>query len=225
MEPSTPQRRSKRPDLSRDDRLRVQTLRSIGWTYEAIATELNYSQRQVQNACSSDHPTPVKRKGLNPVLSEAQIDELVEFVIHSRTKRLMSYIHLANGPFSHWEVGEYAIRSALRKRGFKRWVARAKPPLSDKSKADRLEWAQSHLFWTLDQWRQILWTDETWVTGGRHKRQWVTRRAGEELDPTCVLDKIRRRRGWMFWGCFNSFEKGPCLFWEKEWGTINQETY
>ena len=29
----------------------------------------------------------------------------------------------------------------------------------------------------------------------------------------------------MFWGCFNGLTKGPCLFWEKEWGTINQQTY
>jgi hypothetical protein len=27
----------------------------------------------------------------------------------------------------------------------------------------------------------------------------------------------------MFWGCFNGNIKGPCLFWEKEWGSINQE--
>jgi len=29
----------------------------------------------------------------------------------------------------------------------------------------------------------------------------------------------------MFWGCFAGNTKGPCLFWEKEWGTIGQETY
>jgi transposase len=29
----------------------------------------------------------------------------------------------------------------------------------------------------------------------------------------------------MFWGGFNGTTKGPCLFWEKEWGTINQESY
>ena len=29
----------------------------------------------------------------------------------------------------------------------------------------------------------------------------------------------------MFWGCFNGGVKGPCLFWEKDWGTINQQTY
>jgi transposase len=29
----------------------------------------------------------------------------------------------------------------------------------------------------------------------------------------------------MFWGCFAGSEKGPGIFWEKEWGTISSETY
>ena len=30
----------------------------------------------------------------------------------------------------------------------------------------------------------------------------------------------------MFWGCFSGgLGKGPSLFWEKEWGTINADTY
>ena len=29
----------------------------------------------------------------------------------------------------------------------------------------------------------------------------------------------------MFWACFSGSKKGPCLFWEKDWGTINKESY
>jgi nicotinamidase-related amidase len=29
----------------------------------------------------------------------------------------------------------------------------------------------------------------------------------------------------MFWGCFHSNIKGPSIFWEKDWGTINEESY
>jgi transposase len=29
----------------------------------------------------------------------------------------------------------------------------------------------------------------------------------------------------MFWGCFHGNTKGPGLFWEKDWGTIREETY
>ena len=29
----------------------------------------------------------------------------------------------------------------------------------------------------------------------------------------------------MFWGCFNGSQKGPSLFWEKAWGSINGARY
>ena len=29
----------------------------------------------------------------------------------------------------------------------------------------------------------------------------------------------------MFWGCFYGHTKGPGIFWEKDWGSINQESY
>jgi transposase len=29
----------------------------------------------------------------------------------------------------------------------------------------------------------------------------------------------------MFWGCFHGYTKGPSLFWEKDWGSIREETY
>jgi hypothetical protein len=72
----------------------------------------------------------------------------------------------------------------------------------------------------------ILWSDETWVTGGRHTRTWVTRRQGEELDPTCIVERIQRKGGWMFWGCFSRLAgKGPGIFWEKDWGSITADSY
>ena len=54
----------------------------------------------------------------------------------------------------------------------------------------------------------------------------VTRRQGEEEDPTCIVEKYRKKGGWMFWGCFSGVSgKGPGLFWEKNWGIINEATY
>ena len=53
----------------------------------------------------------------------------------------------------------------------------------------------------------------------------MTRKAGEELDPTCIVERIPKKKGWMFWGCFSGIEKGPSLFWEKEWGSISAESY
>ena len=136
----------------------------------------------------------------------------------------MSFQQLADGPFKHWSVGEKAIQGAFLRRGFRRYVALSKPPLSERNQARRLEWAQEHVNWTREQWNAILWTDETWVTG-YHRKHYVTRQIGEAYDQTCVNEKVRRPRGWMFWASFHDHIKGPCLFWEKSWGTINAASY
>ena len=55
-----------------------------------------------------------------------------------------------------------------------------KPPITERNRVVCLAWAHEHVNWTMEQWYEILWTDETWIIGGRHTRTWVTRRAGEE---------------------------------------------
>jgi DDE superfamily endonuclease len=50
----------------------------------------------------------------------------------------------------------------------------------------------------MEQWKRILWSDEIWVNGDRHTKTYVTRRAGEEWDPTYIVEKHQRRKGWMF---------------------------
>jgi hypothetical protein len=211
--------------LTRDQRLQVKTLRDAGFPLQDITRLLNVSFHQAQYVSRSEQPvTPRKRKGRPPCLTEEQVNELEVFICSSQTGRLMSYLQLSM-TFSHFGVSEYAIRRALQKRGFHRYVARQKPPLSETNKRKRLQWAQEHVNWTREQWSLILWSDESWITGGHHRKVYVTRRQGEELDPTCIIEKHRKRSGWMFWGCFHGETKGPGIFWEKEWGTIRTESY
>lgn len=221
--PSTPPRQ--RHQLTRDQRLQVQTLHLARHTPEEIHALLGFTIRQIEYTIASERVTPRSRSGRPRTLTDAQVDELVAYICSSRAARQMSFLRLATGPFQQWGVGQYAIRHALRSRGYVRRVARAKPPLSEKNQQIRLQWAEDHKDWSIAQWITILWTDETWVTSGRHRKVWVTRRPSEELEPTCIVEKLCRKRGWMFWGCFSGISKGPCLFWEKEWGSINKDTY
>lgn len=221
-----------RQELSRDLRLGVITLHDAGFQHQQIRDHylqkeppIDISIRQISYAVKAGHPTPQKRGkvGQKGHLSEDQVDDLITYICTSKATRFESFLSLSIGPFSHFKVSGDVIRKAIAKRGYKKYIARQKPPLSQKNRDLRLAWAQEHKDWTLEDWCKILWTDETWVTGGRHRKQYVTRKAGEELHPDCVLTKLQRRKGWMFWGCFSGLSgKGPCLFWEKEWGSINQ---
>ncbi|KAG0158920.1 hypothetical protein PDIDSM_6440 [Penicillium digitatum] len=95
----------------------------------------------------------------------------------------------------------------------------------EKNLLERLTWARAHVNWTRDDWCRIIWTDETWVTPGYHRKVRVTRRADEERHPDCLRPRRRKCGGWMFWASFLGLEKGPSLFWEKEWGWIDAEGY
>lgn len=117
------------------------------------------------------------------------------------------------------------LRNSFKRRGYSRCKALRKLPLSPENHHVHLAWALEHVNWTLEQWYNSLWTNETWVTSGFHTRTWVTHKTGEELDDTCLKTSPARRHGWMFWGSFHGKTKGPCLFWEKEWGSITSQSY
>jgi hypothetical protein len=209
--------------LSRDQRIQVQTLHEFGHQrYSEIASNIGCTINQVQYAVTH-RITPQKHHcGRYLLLSEEEIDVLIDFVSVSRKNRRMPWIEIT----LIWGCLEKAIGSAFKSRGYSRHIARKKPVISEKNRVLRLQWAMEHLDWTPEQWAIILWTDETWVTGGRHTRTWVTRRKGEEFNITCLVDKIQRKSGWMFWGCFSGLTgKGPGVFWEKAWGSINKESY
>lgn len=216
--PQTP-----RHHISRDQRIIARTLRSQGHTYAQIAQQLHITQRQVQKACTDDRPTPRKAPGRSRKLSEEQLDEIIDFVSTSKETRRMPYSQLIQE--LNLTISVETLRRALARRGYHRCKALRKPPLSDRTKALRLAWALEHVNWTREQWNKILWTDETWVTSIYHRTIYVTRRAGEEFDDTCVRERVSHAPGWMFWGSFYGDQKGPCLFWEKEWKTINSVRY
>lgn len=210
-------------NLGRDDRLRILTLRDAGLPCTAISKQLHLSYRQVQYTCQTQQASPKKPKGQPPKLSEEKMDEIIDWISASKHNRRKPFYQVIN----ELDLGVTVptLRRALKKRGYTRCKALQKPPLSQEARRVRLAWALEHVNWTVDQWKNILWTDETWVTSGFHTRTWVTRRPGEELDETCLKTSPVRRRGWMFWGSFHGNTKGPCLFWEKEWGSINSQSY
>ena len=141
--PSTP-----RKQLSRDERIRIRTLRDVGWSYQAIADKYKHTYGAVQWACSHAQ-TPVKRPGRPSKLSAEQIEALVEFVVASKVNRRLPYYRLPS--LLGFECGTDSVHYALRKAGFKRCLARNKPPISEKNRQARLAWALEHKDWNQDQ--------------------------------------------------------------------------
>ena len=201
-------------------------MRRLKHSYATIAKDLGISERAVQYTVEKGVATPQhKNAGRPPKLSRDEVDDLVQFVTSSQANRRLTYLQLAECLYPEGEIGPESIKFALRSRGFRRRAAYRKPFISERNRVLRLAWAQERIYWTKEQWKTILWSDETWVTPHRHRKTFLTMRNDETLTPDCVLPKERRPKGWMFWGCFYGSNKGTGIFWEKSWGSIDAESY
>lgn len=175
--PSAPPSTPPAACTTRDQRLQIQTLHDAGLKYGQIREQLGFTFRQIQYALSH-RITPKKRRGRPLILTQEQINEIITWICILKANRRTSWIKILI--VLELNVSYYCIRIALRNVGFARRVARRKPSLSERNRIQRLYWAIEHLNWTLDDWKKILWSDETWVNGERHTKIYITRRAGEE---------------------------------------------
>ena len=131
--PRPPIRRPRAPELTRDQKRDCQLLHSIGWSYNQIHKQTGYTIRQIGGACSQEaRATPKKRSGRPPLLTQAQVEELVEFVCASATNRRISFTKLAE--VLDFGVKKDAIRTALLHEGFHRRLAMRKPLISEKNR-------------------------------------------------------------------------------------------
>ena len=219
-----PIKRSQRPNLTRDQKRDIKSAASWGVsTLEMLKRWPQLSRQQIQRVL--DTPiTPKKPSGRPLVLGPNERAILIDFVCQSKRHRRMTYVELVK-EFKHFGWGYMAIEAALQKEGFNRRWAMRKPPISEKNRLLRLQFARQYQHWTFRDWCKFLWSDETWVKYGRHRKTRVLRRPGEEWQKDCVEEKVQRKKGWMFWGSFWGAIRGPAFVWEKDFGTINGATY
>lgn len=75
------------------------------------------------------------------------------------------------------QVSESAVRSCLLRNDFTSKRLTAKTRLSRKDRQKRLKWALKYESWTVDQWRKVVFTDETifraYSSSRRTLRRWV----------------------------------------------------
>lgn len=84
-------------------------------------------------------------------------------------------------------------------------MAVKKPVLRPINKKKRLQWAQQHRNWTLEQWKNVLWTDESkFEFLGTRRRIYVRRSSTEKMAPQCIMPTVKHGGDFiMVWGCFS----------------------
>lgn len=94
------------------------------------------------------------------------------------------------------KVNAQTIRNRINAKGYKGYIAVKKPWLSQKNIKKRLMWAQEHVTWSLDDWKRVLWSDETRVClfgSDGLIRSW--RKSGERLNNENLRPTVKHGGG------------------------------
>ena len=71
-------------------------------------------------------------------------------------------------------------------------VAAKKPLLRSVNVRKRLKWAKKHKNWSIEQWKQVLWTDESkFEIFGSKRRMYCRRKSDERHTPQCVKPTVK----------------------------------
>jgi transposase len=221
--------RRRRPNTTRDDRTAIRTLRALNWGIADIARELDLSYQQVYYFinCTAQRLTPRHRNsGRRPAIAPPERQRLAAFVRRNTETRRMTATALAHTLWPDESIGEASVLTALRSMGIGRHLAYRKPPLSERAKQQRLQFALDHINWTYTEWQDIFFTDEAYFAlGAGNLREWVWRDRHEAGHPD-VINTRTRRTSVMVWAGIHGHHKSPLFFWDRSLhGTITAATY
>ena len=225
--PSVP--KTSRREHSSETVATILTLRKDGKSFAQIGDQLSLPRFTVatilhRHTRQPHQPLPPSKRSGRP------------FKLDDRDKRtLMRHVErfphdnlkaLGTPSKSGQSLSKPTVRKYLKGEGFFRFKARKKPYLTPKHKKDRLRWGKEHLRWTIEDWSQVIWTDEaTFETGLDSRSCYVTRRIGTAMEPRYLKPTFKSGRSTIgIWGAITLGLKGPVHFLQKE-GRMNSDIY
>jgi len=103
------------------------------------------------------------------------------------------------------DVSHDTVNRRLKEVGLDAHPARKKPFISKTNVQKRLAWCNEHKNWTVDDWKRVLWCDESPFTFVYHGRVFVRRPKGQAYNTKYIKPTIKNGGGKIqVWGCFSA---------------------
>jgi predicted transcriptional regulator len=145
-------------DISADQKACIIAYRKLGKTQKEIAELVGCSQATVSRVLL---PKKIikKRPGPTRIMTTPKRKKLAAALVKNKSTRRQN-LAKASALFSKQNGGQKVstrtIQRALKKEGVRSCVPRRKPLISAKNKARRLEFAEEHSSWTVEDWKKVL---------------------------------------------------------------------
>jgi Transposase len=123
-----------------------------------ISSTLNVSIAAICIKHCSDIPKSLG--GRPPKLSPANIHYATHLVERGKVENAVQATNALKNVINQ-PLSSQTVRRELKKAGMRAVVKKKRPFLSKKHKKARMDFATKHLHWTVEDWKQVVWSDET----------------------------------------------------------------
>jgi transposase len=188
----------------------IKALLAKGLGTREIANRLKVSQTSVQkvrNSCRRGLPQP--KIGRPKKLSARGKLACVRSITSGRAKTATDVAKNLDKDLQ-LSVSRYTVARALKESGMRSAEKKNKPALSAKNVKARLEFAKRHQHWTVEDWKHVIWSDETKVNRFQSDgRAWYWSHDGDSLQDHHVKETLKHGGGSiMVWGCMTARGQG-----------------
>jgi transposase len=203
--------------LSKDKRNDVKSLALNGESTRSIVKRTSISKATVNRIKIEVDPNYSRPSAGRPRVLHSVAKQLV------RLKLRRGYLETAQDVCRYlnsigYVIGYYTTRKVLKELGFKCRRKVKTAALEEDHVKNRLKWAKEHRHWTVEDWKKVIFSDETKVnTSGSDGVQYTYVYKDDRLKPFNFAPKKKfGGRSIMVWGCMTSLGVGyACRLIEK----------
>ena len=192
--------------ITKETQNNIVCLLNNGLSSRQIAAQLGISHSTVLRERAKSQTNAHKDKGGQPTkLTMANKHNLVRNIISGKIDTAVELAQDLKNSIGI-EVGPDTVWRALKEAGMKAVTKKKKPYLQARHICQRLEFALRHQHWTVDDWKRVIWSDETKINRmGSDGRKWVWKKPSNTLTSREIQPTMKFGGGsLMFWGCMTA---------------------
>ncbi len=100
-------------------------------------------------------------------------------------------------------ISEHTTRRTLKQMGYSSRRPHRVPLLSAKNRKQSLQFTQAHQNWTIEDWKNVPWSDESRFLLRSDGRVRILCKEHESMHPSCLVSTVQAGGGVMVWGIFS----------------------
>lgn len=210
--------------ISQDKLLSVKNQLRNGKSSREVASSLSIGKSTVNKIRESlKIQGPSKKAGRPKKVTERERREIIVQIKNGHAKSAAAAARDLKEEYGT-SISADTARRILKEDGLKSYSKMKKPNLSAAHRRNRLKWAERHANWTVEDWKRVIWSDETKINRfGSDSNHRVWKYPGEGIKNHHVHKTVKFGGGSiMIWGCMSW--AGPGKIFQVQ-GRMNGEDY